>query len=213
MYIWSWKNKKFVLFTLKIKFLPNKFTKMYKFWIKTGVLYPKMYIWYWKNKKFVLFTLRIKSLPKDFTKMYKFWIKTGVLYPKMYIWSWKNKKFVLFTLKIKFLPKNFTKISGVLFQKCTFGREKKITFYTKNCVFAKKFHQNKFWIKTRVLYPKMYIWSWKNKKIELFTLKIAFLPKHFTKMYKFWIKTGVLYPKCTFGPEKNKLICTFYTKN
>ena len=39
------KTKKILLFTLKIKFLPKHFTKMYKFWIKTVVLYPKMYIW------------------------------------------------------------------------------------------------------------------------------------------------------------------------
>ena len=118
-----------------MKFLLKNFTKRYKFWIKSVVLYPKMYIWFWKNKKivlftlkmkflpknftniwswktkkFVLFTLKMKFLPKNFTKMYKFWIKTVVLYPKMYIWSWKNKKIVLFTLKMKFLPKNFTKM-------------------------------------------------------------------------------------------------------
>ena len=63
------KNKKIVLFTLKMKFLPNNFTKMYKFCIKTVVLYPKMYIWSWKNKIFVLFTLKMKFLPKYFTKM------------------------------------------------------------------------------------------------------------------------------------------------
>ena len=88
-----------------MKFLPNNFTKTYKLWIKTVVLYPKMYIWSRKNKKFVLFTLKMKFLPKNFTEMYKFWIKTVVLYPKMYIWSRKNKKFVLFTLKMKFLQK------------------------------------------------------------------------------------------------------------
>ena len=82
---------------------------MYKFWIKSVVLYPKMYIWSPKNKKFVLFTLKMKFLPKYFTKKYKFWIKTLVLYPKMYIWSRKTKKCVLFTLKMKFLPKNSLK--------------------------------------------------------------------------------------------------------
>ena len=64
MYIWSRKNKKIVLFTLKMKFLRNNFTKMYKFWIKTGVWYPKMYIWFRKMEKFVLFTLIMKFLPK-----------------------------------------------------------------------------------------------------------------------------------------------------
>ena len=37
-------KKKIVLFTLKMKFLPKNFVKMYKFWIKTVALYPKMYI-------------------------------------------------------------------------------------------------------------------------------------------------------------------------
>ena len=31
----SRKAKTFVLFTLKMKFLPKNFNKMYKFWIKT----------------------------------------------------------------------------------------------------------------------------------------------------------------------------------
>ena len=78
---------------------------MYKFWIKTVVLYPKMYIWSQKMEKFVLFTLIMKFLPKYFAKMYKFWIKTVALYRKIYIWSQKNNKIVLFTLKIKFLQK------------------------------------------------------------------------------------------------------------
>ena len=107
------KNQKIVLYTLKMKFLPKHFTKMYKFWIKTVVLYTKMYIWSWKIKKIVLFTLKMKFLIKNFPKMYKFWIKTVVLCPKMYIWSWKIKKNLLFTLKMKFLIK-----------KCTFGPEK-----------------------------------------------------------------------------------------
>ena len=70
----------------------------------------------------------------------------------------------------------------------------------------------KFSIKRVVLYPKMYIWSQKNKKFILCTLKMKFLPKYFTKMYKFWIKPVVLYPKCIFVP-KNQKICTFYSNN
>ena len=104
------KKQKIVLFTLKKKFLSKNFTKMYKFWIKTVVFYPKMYIWSWKTKRIVIFTLKMKFLPKNFRKKYKFWIKTVVLYLKMYIWSWKNKTFVLFTIKMKFLPNNFTKM-------------------------------------------------------------------------------------------------------
>ena len=38
-----------------MKFLPNIFTKMYKFWIKTVALYRKMYIWSRKNNKICTF--------------------------------------------------------------------------------------------------------------------------------------------------------------
>ena len=91
--------------------------------------------------------------------------------------------------------------------------QKICTFYSKNEVFAKNFTKTyKFWIKTVVLYPKMYIWS-RKKKFELFTLKMKFLPKHFTEMYKFWIKSVVLYPKMYIWSPPKKKICTFYSKN
>ena len=153
--------------------------------------------------------------------MYKFWIKTVLLYPKMYIWSRKTKKFVLFTLKMKFWPKNFTKkykfwIKTVFCtHKCTFGPEnqKICTFYSKNEVFAKQFHWNvQILIKIVVLYPKMYIWSWKTKKVVLFTLKMAFLPNNFTKMYTFWIKSVVLYPKIYIWSQKKQKIVLFTLK-
>ena len=188
MYIWTRKTKKKLLFTLKMKFLPKNFTKMYKFWIKTVVLYPKMYIWSRKNKKIVIFTLKMKFLQKNFVKMYKFWIKTVALYPKMYILSWKTKQFVLFTLKMKFLPKKSHQNIQILDKNWSFvpknvhlvlKKQKNCTFYTENEVFAKfKFTKMyKFWIKTVVMYPKMYIWSRKNKKIVLFILKMKFLQK------------------------------------
>ena len=63
MYIWSRKNKNFLLFTLKMKFLQNNLTKMYKLWIKSGVLYLKMYIWSRKMERFVLFTQKLKFCP------------------------------------------------------------------------------------------------------------------------------------------------------
>ena len=58
MYIWAQKNKKNLVFTLKMKFLPNHFAKMFKFWIKTVGLHPKMYIWSQKNKKFFSFNTK-----------------------------------------------------------------------------------------------------------------------------------------------------------
>ena len=138
-----------------MKFLPKYFTKMYKFWIKTVVLYPKMYIWSRKTKKFVLFTIKMKFLPKQFTKMYKFWIKTVVLYPKMYIWSWKPKKNVqILDKNCSFVPKN---VHLVL-------KTKKFVLFTLKMKFLSKYFYKmyKFWIKSVVLYPQMYIWFWKN---------------------------------------------------
>ena len=70
---------------------------MYKFWIKTVVLYPKMYIWSRKMEKFVLFTLTMKFLPKKFhenvqilDKNWSFVPKNVHLVPK----NWKNLYFL-----------------------------------------------------------------------------------------------------------------------
>ena len=72
----------------------------------------------------------------------------------------------------------------------------------------------KFWIKTVVLYPKMYIWSRKNKKIVLFIHKMKFLQKKkITKMYKVLNKNWSLVPKNLQMVPKNGKNCTFYTKN
>ena len=121
----------------------------------------------------------MKFLPKYLTKMYKFWIKSVVLYPKMYIWS----------------------------------RKKICTFYTKNEVFAKKFHLNVQSLdKNCSFVPKNVHLVPKTKKIVLFTLKMKFLPKYLTKMYKFWIETVVLYPKMYIWSWNIKKNCTFYTK-
>ena len=66
-------------------------------------------------------------------------------------------------------------------------KTKNCTFYTKNEVFAKKFHQNvQILDKNCSFVPKnVHLVPKKQKKIVLFTLKIKFLPKHFTKRYKF----------------------------
>ena len=130
-----------------MKFLPKNLTKMYKFWIKSVVLYPKMYIWA-RKKTCTLYT-KNEVFAKNFTKMYKFWIKSVVFYPKMYMWSWKNKKIVLFTLKIKFLLKHFHQNVQILDKSCSFvpknvhlvtKKLKNYTFFSKNEVFAKKIH-------------------------------------------------------------------------
>ena len=189
MYIWSWKNKKIVLSTLKIAFLPKHFTKMYKFWIKLEFCTQNVHLVLKKTKQLKKvfakkFHQNVQILDKNWSFYQKctFHQNVQILDKNVLldIWSWKKKKIVLFTVKIKFLLKNFTKMY-------------------------------KFWIKTGVLYLKMYIWSWKNKKIVLFTLRIKFLQKNLTKMYKFWIKTGVSYPKLHFEKTK-KLKVSFCQK-
>ena len=65
-------------------------------------------------------------------------------------------------------------------------KQKNCTFYTKSEVFAKQFHQNvQILDKNWSFIPKnvRYIFSGKTKQFVLFTLKMKFLPKHFTKMY------------------------------
>ena len=47
-------------------FAKQKFTKMYKFWIKTGVWYPKMYIWFRKMEIFCTFYTNNEVFAKKF---------------------------------------------------------------------------------------------------------------------------------------------------
>ena len=71
----------------------------------------------------------------------------------------------------------------------------------------------KFGIKTVVLYPKMYIWSRKNKKICTFYSKNEVFAKTFDQ------NVQILDKNCSFVPQnvhlvpKNQTNCSFYTKN
>ena len=83
----------------------------------------------------------------------------------------------------RFVPKNVHLVPKK--QKCC-------TFYTKNEVFAKEFHQNvQILDKNWSFVPKNSHLVWKKlefgtqKTIVLFTLKMKFLPKNLTKMFKF----------------------------
>ena len=58
----------------------------------------------------------------------------------------------------------------------------------------------KFWTKTVVLYPKMYVWSRKPKKIVLFTLKMKFL------LEKFHQNVQILDKNCSFVPKNVHLV-------
>ena len=98
------KQKKIVLFTLKMKFLPKKFHQNILILDKNWSSVPKnVHFIPKKQNNCTFYTKNEVVAKKKFTKMYKFCIKTGVLYPKMYISSRKNKKILLFILKMKFL--------------------------------------------------------------------------------------------------------------
>ena len=113
------KKQKIVLFTLKMKFLPKNFNKMYKFWIKTVVLYPKMYIWFWKKQKICTFYSKNEVFAKNFTKMYEFWIKTSFV-PKNVHLVLKNKKNCTFYTKNEVNAKQFHENVQILDKNCSF---------------------------------------------------------------------------------------------
>ena len=111
------KQKKKLLFALKMKFLPKYFTKMYKFWIKPVVLYPKMYICPEKTKTFVLFTLKMKHLPKKDVQILD---KNCSFLPKNVHLVLKNKKNCNFYTKNEVFAKQFKKKVQILDKNCSF---------------------------------------------------------------------------------------------
>ena len=132
----------------------------------------------------------------------------------------KKQKICSFNTKNEVFAKTFDQNVQILDKNCSSvpknvhlvqKKQKFVLFTLKMKLLPKNLYT--FWIKTLVLYPKMYLWSRKNKKIVLFTLKMKFMPKNFTKMYKFCIKNCSFVPKNVhLGPKKQN-ICTFYTKN
>ena len=102
-----------------MKFLPNNFTKMYKFWIKTVVLYKKMYIWSRKTKKFVLFTLKMKFLPKIYQNV-QILDKNRSFVPKNLHLVPKNGKNCTFCNKNEVFAKKFHQNVQILDKKCSF---------------------------------------------------------------------------------------------
>ena len=101
-----------------------------------------------------------------------------------------------------FVPKNVHFVMKI---------QKICTFYTKNEVFAKlKFTKMyKFWIKTVVLYPKMYIWSRKNKKNCTFYTKNEIFEKQFHQNVQILDKNWRLVPKNVQLVPKNGNILYF----
>ena len=100
----------------------------------------------------------------------------------------KNQKICTFYTKNEVFVKKFDQNVQILDKKCSFvpknlhlvlKKQRIFTFSIKNEVFLPKNFTKmyKFWIKIVALYPTMYIWSRKNKKIVLFTLKRKFLQK------------------------------------
>ena len=71
----------------------------------------------------------------------------------------------------------------------------------------------KYWIKTVVLYSKMYIWSRKNKTIFPFYAKNEVFAKEFHQNVQILDKNYSFVPKNVHFVMKNQTICTFYSKN
>ena len=71
----------------------------------------------------------------------------------------------------------------------------------------------KFWIKTVVLYPKIYICPEKTKTFVLFTLKMKHLPKKIHQNVQILDKNWSFLPKNVYLVLKKQNICTFYSKN
>ena len=100
MYIWSLKMEKFLLFTLKMKFLFKNLTRLYKLGIKTGVWYPKNVHLVPKNGKICTFYTKNEVFAQKFDPSVQIGDKNWSLVPQN----------VLFTLKMKFLLKNLTRL-------------------------------------------------------------------------------------------------------
>ena len=82
MYIWSLKIEKNLLFTLKMKFLPNNLTRLYKLGIKNWSLVHQNVHLVPKNGKILLFTLKMTFLPNNLTRLYKLGDKNWSLVPQ-----------------------------------------------------------------------------------------------------------------------------------
>ena len=70
----------------------------------------------------------------------------------------------------------------------------------------------KFGINTRVLYPKMYFWSWKKQKLCTFYTKNEVFAKKFHQNVQILDKNWSFLPKNVHLVQKNGKNCTFYTK-
>ena len=71
----------------------------------------------------------------------------------------------------------------------------------------------KFWIKTVVLYPKMYIWSRKPKKNCTFYSKNEVFAKKFHQIVQILDKNCSFVPKNVHLVLKKQKKCNFYSKN
>ena len=99
--------EKFVLFTLKMKFLPKNLTRLYKLGIKTEFW---LYIWPLKMEKFLLFTLKMKFLPQNLTRLYKLVYKNWSLVPQNVHLVPKNGKICTFYTKNEVFAQKFDPI-------------------------------------------------------------------------------------------------------
>ena len=102
--------EKFVLFTLKMNFLPKNLTRLYKLGIKTGVWYHQNVHLVPKNGKICTFYAKNEVFAQKFDPIVQIEDKNWALVPQNVHLVPKNGKVRLFTLKMKCLPKNFTRL-------------------------------------------------------------------------------------------------------
>ena len=143
------KKQKICTFYTKNEVFAKQFDQNVQIMVKKWSFVPKNVHLVPKNGKICTFYTKTEVLPKNFTRLYKFGIKIVVLYPKMHIWSRKKQKKLYFLhYKCSFCQKISLKCT-ILYKNCSFvpknvhlvpKKQKICTFYTKNEVFAKKFH-------------------------------------------------------------------------
>ena len=140
--------------------------------------------------------------------------------PKNVHFVLKKQKICTFYSKIEVFTKEFDQNVQILDKNRSLNvhlvlKKQKILLFTLKMKFLPKnfTKRYKFWIKSLVLYPKMYIWSWKIKKNCTFYSKNEVFAKIFLQ------NVQILDKKCSFVPTNVHLVLkkqkngTFYSKN
>ena len=95
-----------------MKFLPKKFTKMYKFWVKTVVLYPKNVHLVLKSQKNCTFYTKNEDFDKNFHQNVQILDENCSFVPKNVHLVPKKQNICNFYSKNEVLPKNSLKCTN-----------------------------------------------------------------------------------------------------